>query len=255
VGRVLVLCYHAISERWPADIAIKPAQLENQLRPLVEQGYRGTTFNQAVRDPPAGRVLAVTFDDAYRSLIELALPILRRLGLPATVFVPTSFAGSERPMRWPGIDHWIAGPHEEELMPMSWGELATLASAGWEIGSHTHTHPRLVELDDSELADELVTSRRVCESQLGLPCRSLAYPYGAEDGRVVRATAKAGYTAAGALPDSDHAATALRWPRVGVYRYDDPLKFRVKTSRLMRRLRANGRLRVPRPLWRIRERR
>ena len=49
-------------------------------------------------------------------------------------------------MTWPGIDHWIGGPHETELVPMSWEELATLAAAGWEVGAHTRTHPHMTQL-------------------------------------------------------------------------------------------------------------
>jgi peptidoglycan/xylan/chitin deacetylase (PgdA/CDA1 family) len=252
---VLVLCYHAVSEHWPADIAIRPGQLEAQLRSLLAQGYRGATFRQAVHDPPAARVLAVTFDDAYRSVFELGLPVLHRLGLPGTLFVPTGFVGTDEPMAWPGIDRWLGGPHEMELMPMSWAEPAKLASAGWEIGSHTHTHPRLVELSDADLADELGRSRRQCEARLGVRCDSLAYPYGAEDERVVQATGEAGYVAAGALPDSQHEPRPLRWPRVGIYRHDDGLSFRAKTSPLIQRLRAQGRFRAPRSLSRLRQRR
>lgn len=253
MARVLVLCYHAISERWPVDIAIRPAQLEGQLRLLLEQGYTGATFHQAVHDPPASRVLAVTFDDAYRSVIELGQPVLSRLGLPGTVFVPTGFAGTDQPMAWPGIDDWIGGPHERELTAMSWSELATLAAAGWEIGSHTRTHPRLVELDDTGLAVELEASRCDCESQLGLACRSLAYPYGDEDDRVIKAADEAGYSAAGTLPDHLHPASPLRWPRIGVYRADDRLRFWAKTTPLVQRIRANGRLRVPPIALRVRD--
>jgi peptidoglycan/xylan/chitin deacetylase (PgdA/CDA1 family) len=248
---VLVLCYHAVSEHWPTDLAIRPAQLESQLELLVERGYRGATFHQAVHAPPASKLVAVTFDDAYRSVLELGVPVLNRLGLPGTVFVPTAFAGSAEPMSWAGIDGWLGGPHESELTAMSWPELETLAAAGWEIGSHTRTHPRLVDLSDDALAEELVSSRRECESRLGLRCRSLAYPYGAEDRRVVRAAAQAGYSAAGTLPDSPHSRSPLRWPRIGVYRADDGLRFRVKTSTLMQRIRANGRLRVPPTAWRV----
>jgi peptidoglycan/xylan/chitin deacetylase (PgdA/CDA1 family) len=251
MASVLVLCYHAVSESWPADLAVRPAQLENQLELLLEHGYRGATFHEAVYAPHTHKVMAVTFDDAYRSVLELGLPVLDRLGLPGTVFVPTGFAGSAEPMSWPGIDGWLGGRHEAELMGMSWSELAVLAAAAWEIGSHSRTHPRLVDLDDTDLADELVASRRECESRLGVPCRSLAYPYGDEDDRVVRAAAEAGYSAAGTLPDSLHPSSPLRWPRIGVYRADDGLRFRAKTSRLMLRIRANGRLRVPPAAWKV----
>ena len=203
---------------------------------------------------PAGKTVAVTFDDAYRSTIELGLPVLSRLGIPGTVFVPTGFTGTEAPMAWPGIDHWLGGPHEHELMPMSWEELATLAEAGWEIGAHTRTHPHLTELDDAALDEELRASRRDCESKLGLPCRSFAYPFSDEDERVVRATDDAGFSAAATLPeDGLHPASPLRWPRVGVFWDDDGFRFRAKTSPLVIRLRAGRKLRVPPVIWKAKE--
>src|SRR5687768_15757937 len=91
----LVLCYHAVSAEWPAKIAVTPDRLEEQLRLLLRRGYRGATFTEAATAPANGRFLAVTFDDAYRSVLKHAFPIMSRLGLPGTVFVPTNFAGSE----------------------------------------------------------------------------------------------------------------------------------------------------------------
>ena len=250
----LVLCYHALSERWPAVLAVTPEAFEAQLRLLLGRGYRGTTFSEAVRSP-GRRTLAVTFDDAYRSVYELARPILGELGLPATVFVPTAFAGSEKPMSWPGIERWLGGPHERELVPMSWEELGELAEAGWEIGSHTRTHPRLTELDDEALAVELEGSRADCEAALQAPCRSLAYPYGDEDERVVAAAGAAGYMAAGALPQSFAGASHLRWPRVGVYRPDDHRRFAIKTSPGVLALRASRGWSVPAGIRRLARRR
>ena len=79
--------------------------------------------------------------------------------------------------------------------------------AGWEVGSHTRSHPRLSQVeDDAELADELEGSRRVCEERLGRPCQSIAYPYGDHDERVVAAAGRAGYRYGLTLPD----APALR---------------------------------------------
>jgi peptidoglycan/xylan/chitin deacetylase (PgdA/CDA1 family) len=240
----LVLCYHAVSETWPAKLAVTPGRLEVQLGLLVRRGYRGATFTEAVTSPANGRVLAVTFDDGFRSVLEYAFPILSRLGLPGTVFVPTAFPG-DAAMAWPGIDEWLGGQHASELTPMSWEELRLLADAGWEIASHTRSHPRLPELDDRRLADELEGSRQDCEERLGRACRSLAYPYGDVDARVVRAAEAAGYRAAG--PGLRGAAVLrgcglpvrLGWPRVGVYLNDTPSRFRLKVRPELRRLRTS----------------
>ena len=234
---VLVLCYHGVSESWPSDLAVTPGQFERQLAGLRDAGYEGATFTQAVHDPPSDRTVAVTFDDGFRSVLTKAAPILDRLALPATVFVPTGFVGVEKPMRWPGVDQWAGTPHEGELVPMSWEELGTLRSKGWEIGSHGRTHPRLTQLSDEDLAAELESSRQQCRTA-GHECLAIAYPFGDVDERVVTAAQRAGYSGGAALPHPLlEAESPLRWPRIGVYRSEDDRRFRRKTSPLMRRLR------------------
>jgi len=239
MGDVLILCYHGVSQTWPAEISVAPEAFERQLDEVARRGYRGVTFSEAVLSPPSRRVVAITFDDAYRSVRELAAPILTRLGFPATVFVPTGFAGHERPVRWPGVEEWLDGPHEHELIPMSWQELGELAEQGWEIGSHTRTHPRLPELEGDALHEELAGSRLECEARMGHPCRSLAYPYGDHDARVAAAAASAGYVAACGVRPAGDVRDPLRRARVGVYRSDDTRRFRRKVSPAIQRLRAS----------------
>jgi peptidoglycan/xylan/chitin deacetylase (PgdA/CDA1 family) len=237
---VLILGYHAVSEDWSSDISVTPAELERQLVYLVHRGYRGACFREAVIDPPAARTVVVTFDDAYRSVLELALPILDRLGLPGTVFVPTRFAGGDLLASWSGVDIYLDGRHAHELAVMSWGELGRLSSLGWEIGSHTRSHPRLTQLENEELLEELAGSREDCEHNLGVPCHSVAFPYGDTNARVVAATDAAGYTAAAGLPrfQNLHRPAALNWPRIGIFYGDGQKRFRLKVSPTCRRLRT-----------------
>lgn len=237
---VLVLCYHAVSERWDADLSVTPEALREQLCGLVERGYRGATFSEAVADPPWPRTVAVTFDDGYRSVLELGLSVLGELGLPGTVFVVTDFVGCDEPMSWVGIERWRGGEHERELRSLSWEDARALVAAGWEIGSHTCSHPRLTELTDAALVHELADSRERLEDGLGAPCASLAYPYGDHDTRVVAAAGAAGYRFACLLPDRFPRPSALAWPRVGVYHADTAGSFRAKTSLAIRRVRGSG---------------
>ena len=236
----LVLCYHALSADWPAALSTTPERFRRQLELLVERGYRGVTFTDAVAGDARGeRVVAVTFDDAFRSVLELGRPILDELGIPATVFVPTDFIDRDGPLRWPGIDQWLDGPYEHELAHLTWDELRELADAGWEIGAHTGSHPRLTQLDDDALASELTRSKQACERRLGRPCTSMAYPYGDVDARVVAATRAAGYRTAAALPCRLDGEDPLEWPRVGIYRSDDERRFRLKVSPLVARARRS----------------
>jgi peptidoglycan/xylan/chitin deacetylase (PgdA/CDA1 family) len=234
---VLVLCYHALSESFPASLSVTPAAFERQLELLQRAGYRGVTFADAVREP-AERTVAITFDDAYLSVLLLAKPLLDAAGYPATVYAPTDYLQTpERPLTWPGIDQWLGGDHERELLPMSWDQLGELRDAGWEIGSHTRSHPHLTQvLDDAALRDELTESKAEVERRLG-SCETLAYPYGDYDERVVAVAGAAGYAAAGTLPGRLHKTRPLAWPRVGIYHGDDERRFRLKIARAMRLVR------------------
>ena len=237
---LLVLCYHAVSETWPAALSATPDALDRQLGHLVGRGYRGARFTEALATAPTAPTVVVTFDDGYRSVLELAKPILDHHGLPGTLFVPSDWPGASEPMRWPGIDRWLGTPHEHELQSLSWGELRDLADAGWEIGSHTCSHPHLTELDDAALAHELQASRSAVEARLGLPCTSLAYPYGSVDGRVEQATRAAGYRAAGSIPRVLSPPRALCWPRAPIFHVDTMRRFGVKVSPAVRWARGSA---------------
>jgi peptidoglycan/xylan/chitin deacetylase (PgdA/CDA1 family) len=230
-----VLCYHAISHAWPAALAVSPYMFRQQLETLLHRGYSGATFRDLVSGEAPRKAFVVTFDDAYRSVMRDARPVLDDLGVPATVFAPTSMVGRPGPMAWDGIDHWIGTPYERELTCMSWDELRDLQAAGWEIASHTKSHPRLTELDDDDLGSELVGSREVCERELGVGSVTLAYPFGIHDARVRAAARDAGYAAAAA--DRPGPVRRFQWPRINLHPVDDPRRFRLKVSPAVRALR------------------
>lgn len=234
----LVLCYHALSPTWTADLSVTPDAFAEQLHTLRKAGYQGVTFSQAVQRRARRREVAVTFDDAFGSVVTLAKPVLDDLGWPATIYAVSDFAAQGRPLAWDGVDHWTQTPDAQELHSLDWTALRALHADGWEIGSHTVTHPRLTTTDDERLAFELGASRAAVEAALGAPCPSVAYPYGDVDARVVRAAARAGYSTGAALPARWNEIGALEWPRVGVYHPDSLRRFRVKTSYVVRKARG-----------------
>lgn len=230
-----------MSGGWPSALAVSPATLAAQLERLRRRGYVGMTFAGAEAARRAGRLpprtAVVTFDDGYASTLA-GKEVLDGLGWPATVFVVTSFAESEAPLRWPGIDEWLGGPHAHELLPLGWDRLRSLAGAGWEIGSHTVTHPRLPALADAELRHELEQSRAAIAARVG-ECSTIAYPYGAYDARVAAAARDAGYLAAGTLPVALRPDRPHERPRVGLYERDRGLRLWLKTGGPPLRLRRS----------------
>jgi peptidoglycan/xylan/chitin deacetylase (PgdA/CDA1 family) len=225
----LVLCYHAVSDGWNHALSVTPQQFEQQLAFLLRVGYRPATAAEAVAG--RGRLLHVTFDDAFRS-VAAAIPILERLRVPATVFACPAYADEAgRPLDVRELADEAAA-HPAELATMGWDELRELVGRGIDVQSHTLTHPHLPELDDDELARQLTESRSRLEDELGRPCRHLAYPYGHEDARVRDAARAAGYEAAFGLPGVGGTHSVRR---VGFWRRDGLPRVAVKTA-------ARGRL-------------
>lgn len=237
---VLVLCYHAVSPTWRATFAVTPETIERQVSFLVKRGWQGATFSDAVLRPPASKTLAVTFDDGFASVFERAEPILSALGVVGTVFVPTSFMCAEQNLHWDGIESWQSSPDAHELRCMSWDALGQLTERGWEIGSHTHTHPHLGRLSDHDVRQELRESHTQISEHLGRPCRAIAYPYGEVDLRIAALAEEVGYMAGACLSHSLARRGPHLWPRVGVFHDDFDVRFRLKVSPVTRSLRASS---------------
>jgi peptidoglycan/xylan/chitin deacetylase (PgdA/CDA1 family) len=237
--RPAVLCYHAVASSWNHVLSTGPALVERQVTALLRAGYRPATVDELV-DRPRERLLHVTFDDAYRNVVD-AVDVLERLGIPSTVFVCSGFASDGGPI--PVLE--LAGEaarHPDALATMTWDELRGLAARGVEIGSHTISHPHLPRLGEAAIERELVESKAHIEAELG-SCRLLAYPYGEHDERARRAARAAGYVASFAVPRFRSAARELRGdvhalPRVGLFRGDGRLRTRLRASSVVRRAAA-----------------
>jgi peptidoglycan/xylan/chitin deacetylase (PgdA/CDA1 family) len=228
--RPLVLCYHAVSETWHHELSVSPDAMEKQLRLLLDRGYRPVTAAEAVAG--SGRLLHVTFDDAFTS-VRNALPVLERTGVRATVFACTGLAEDGRALDVPELEGELRA-RPGELSTMAWDELRALAGRGVEVSSHTVSHPHLPTLSDAELADELRSSRQRLEDELGRPCRLLAYPYGQCDERVRAAARAAGYDAAFGLPGDPTGRDPFDVFRVGVWHSESPRRVAFKALPVVR---------------------
>jgi peptidoglycan/xylan/chitin deacetylase (PgdA/CDA1 family) len=229
--RPLIVAYHAVSSSWRSPLAITESALRSQLGYLHRSGYVGLTFADAERRTRDGtlprRSVVVTFDDGYASNL-LAAPILAEFGYPGTVFVVTGFTDSGAALSWYGIED-EQNSAAAELRPLTWGELADLRDDGWEVGSHTVTHPLLPGLSGQELREQLERSRASIADHLG-GCETLAYPYGVADARVADAARAAGYLAACVLTGAHFTDEPYRRPRVGLGAADTGGRLRLKVS-------------------------
>lgn len=149
---------------------------------------------------PGNDVFTVSFDDAHRSVFELAAPLLASMKIPATLFVPTGWIGMG--------EHW-----------MNADQLRALRAMGWTIGAHTVRHPRMRQRlwgEDSEahaarLQAECVRSKESLEHILGEEVSFFAYPYGDEPAIAQEAAQSAGFAASFSVKDPCDIHQSLEW--------------------------------------------
>ena len=182
---VLVLCYHAVSLSWPAALSVTPEALDAQLGTLAQRGYRGMRFTDAVLEPVDGHVVAVTFDDNYRSVLELAKPILAPRvpghALRPDRLRPTRTADALARHRQLAGDPPRAGDGEPRVGRAARAgrcrvgdRLAHLLASAPPGDRRRGPRARAARLEGAHRAE------------LGCACPSLAYPYGAVDARSSR---------------------------------------------------------------------
>ena len=105
---------------------------------------------------------------------------------------------------------------------MDWDEMREMHRAGMTIGAHTRSHYNLPSLDTSDVAQEVVASRRDIEETLQVPVEHFAYPNGRTDrhcdARVAKLVAVAGFKSAvtSLFGPVSHRFSQYCIPRLGV---------------------------------------
>lgn len=225
-----ILCYHAVQDEWVSPLAVSPADFAQQMEWLARH-RRVLSLTQAVsRLDRSGRLprgeVVLTFDDGFASVREHALPVLRRYGLPATVFlVAETLTPSGR-----AVD-WVDTPPPYPLQTLTAPDVREMQADGVEFASHSYSHFDLTTLTGNECELDLRRSRQLLADVLGHDVLFLAYPRGRHNETVRLAAARAGYSHSFALPQQREPVGPHSLPRVGVFQNNTLRTFRVKCAR------------------------
>jgi len=224
--RPWILMYHSVApyQHDPYLVTVRPERLDAQFRWLRRAGLRGVGVGDLLAARRRGAVrglVGLTFDDGYRDFAHTVVPLLRRHGFGATVYVVAGRLG--------GSNHWDPDGERKELMTAD--EVAGVAADGVEVGAHGMTHvPLAAPIEATDLTLEVEESRRVLEDLVHRPVAGFCYPYGAHDDRAVAAVRAAGYEHACATGRPDRPGP-LALPRTYVGDRDGALRLAAKWGR------------------------
>jgi peptidoglycan/xylan/chitin deacetylase (PgdA/CDA1 family) len=213
---LIILYYHGIPAAFRAAFV---RQLE-----AIRRGARVFPAYHRGSLPSDKQNVAITFDDAYVSVAENALPELAARGFHSTIFVPVGALGS------PPIWTVENGSLDSDETVMSAQQIATLPSSLVTLGSHTSTHPRLSRIDPRDAEGEIEGSRHALQTLTAQEIRLLAFPYGDHNASIDELCRAAGYDLVFSVsPDPvDTTGSEFVRGRVKIDPFDGPLEFFLK---------------------------
>jgi len=193
MAKVPVVMYHDILPEKEVFFDVTPAEFEEHLRLIHDKGLTPISLDQLTTHLRTGlplpeKPILLSFDDGYGGHYEYVYPLLKKYGYPGVFSIYTAKVGDNE-----GRSHvdW------EQLRQMAADPLVTIAA-------HSMTHPPdLRALPDDQLQQEVVGSKQLLESELGIAIRYFTYPTGLYDQRVSRLVREAGYLAALTMNDLD----------------------------------------------------
>jgi peptidoglycan/xylan/chitin deacetylase (PgdA/CDA1 family) len=187
VQLVPILCYHRFEDNCSSPMCLPGATFERQMKYLKDNGYHVISPEQLLaflqfRQALPKKSVMITIDDGYRSVYNVAYPILRKYGFPATFFIYTNYVGVSS-------------------KSITWDQLKEMKANGITIGSHSMAHSDLSKRGDGESPEayeqrvrlEVETSKRIIDHKLEQDTFIFAYPFGRVNQKAILLTRKNGY--------------------------------------------------------------
>jgi len=209
---------------------VTPERFHRQLSGLLRMGYQAWSLRKALEHHRTGQSIprnafVVTFDDGYGNFHDYALPILKELGIPATLFLATAFLDVKGP--FPFDDWALAGTSQappECWRPLTIEQCRESRCGGLiEIGSHSHTHQRFLNRPE-DLHQDLLQSVQVLRDRFAISNPTFSFPFGISGVGLAREVREAGLacglTTKGELVRPGH--EPYSWGRITVEEADTP---------------------------------
>ncbi len=187
--KIPIIMYHNINDNYSIeDSTVEMAKDEfyDQLRAIKNEGYTTITFDEYIsyalgETKLPEKPIILTFDDGYLNNYTVAYPILKEMGMKATIFIITERMGMQNGVKYPHF---------------TWDQAKEMEGSGViDIESHTNYHNELDKISYSSLAFELRKSKFLIDKHLNKNTKVLAYPYGFYNDDVIKMAKASGYKA------------------------------------------------------------
>jgi glycosyltransferase involved in cell wall biosynthesis len=231
----LILAYHGINDLVEEEFSrveygqrkydlkklrVQPDLFEKQMAYLYYNGYRSITLDKIIKYRRKGlkhspKSFVITFDDGFRDNFTFALPILKKYGYTATIFLVTDKINE-------------SGKNKQYL---SWDEIQQMHREGFSFGAHTCSHSSLTQLTIDEAKTEIEESKRTIEENLQFKVNFFSYPYGDFNSGIQTLVEKAGFLGAVVTPHGPGINNGLySLKRVGVNAFNPMWVFKLKVK-------------------------
>ena len=227
IHQIPIINYHKISASYDIGITTRhPIHFENDLKILKENKFNSVTFSELLNNTeiPENPVI-ITFDDAYKSIIELAMPLMLSYGFKGVVYPVVKYIGQ--------FNDWDVQAGSLKFKHLSWQNLKEMQRSGFEIGSHTLTHELLTWMNPVQQLVELGESKKQLDDQLGICTCSVSYPFGRFNKDTMACAREAGYQfglASIYLRTIEDQIQTHALKRFNIYRFDTSNQFKKKIS-------------------------
>jgi peptidoglycan/xylan/chitin deacetylase (PgdA/CDA1 family) len=213
-----ILQYHHVNTNTPAVTSISPDLFEQHLELIHQQGFLVIPLDVMIHNIKQGipferKVIAITFDDNYRSIYDNAFPLLKKRRLPFTIFVNPKSISSNNGSK----------------LTLSWDHLSEMKRHGATIANHTQSHDHLLQKLANEtqlqwksrIKQDILSAQKQLEQELGDAPKWLAYPYGEFDTHLKALLTEVGYLGfsqqSGPISETTNWQAIPRFPASGVY--------------------------------------
>lgn len=218
-----VLAFHNSERRIIAGMNnFHPDRFSRLIVALRSHGYTFSNVDDYIDTNDRGKLICLTFDDGFEAFYKNILPILEKLQVPATVFIPADFIGKTD--SWDYSSRLMQSKHLDRTM------IKELADSGITIGSHGANHEALTEMGERRLGIQLKRSKEILQEITGKRADYISYPFGRFNAAIEKACLDAGYLKGFSMSGYDKSAYGFTIPRMAVYAFDTPWSVIRKTK-------------------------